>query len=277
MLNLLRKLLVCGAVAGTLLAAPQVVWAADIVEPVDDENVPIEERMAPEWTFAIDPFYSWLPGMKGDIRLFGGPGVSIDVTTGDILENLDAFLHAVDGLYMGSGEYRNHQFGPPPTTSASDRSTSAEFGNKITGALDAGFKMSMTTLAANYRVYETEKAYVDLIGGVRLSNIDVDLTITAGPGGIVRSGGDTWVDPVVGLKGRLDLNDNWYVKGNALYGGFGVSSHSLYDVAGLVGYEWQNGFEMYGGWRISHTDYENGPFKWDVQLSGPMMGFTVKF
>ena len=45
-----------------------------------------------------------------------------------------------------------------------------------------------------------------------------------------------------------------------------VSSQSLYDVAGFVGYEWDNEIELYTGWRIADTNYEDGPFKWDVKL-----------
>jgi hypothetical protein len=45
----------------------------------------------------------------------------------------------------------------------------------------------------------------------------------------------------------------------------------------LVGYEWDNGIELYGGWRVAGTDYSNDDFKWDMQMSGPTMGLTFKF
>ncbi|MGI9352182.1 MAG: hypothetical protein ACR2O3_11510 [Rhizobiaceae bacterium] len=247
--------------------------AADAIS----EDTSITERMAPEWTVSIDPLYSWLFGLKGDLRVFGGPGVAVDVTTGDILDNLSEFLDAIDGLYLGSGEFRNHQFGLQWDVVFISQGASAAFGNRIQGAADVGFRMSMTTLAANYRVHETTNSHVDLIGGLRITDVQADISAVVGPIVATRSGGDTWVDPVIGVKGRYDLNENWYLKGSALYGGFGVSSDSLYDIAGFVGYEWNNGIELYTGWRIADTDYENGPFKWDVRLSGPMTGLTFKF
>ena len=81
----------------------------------------------------------------------------------------------------------------------------------------------------------------------------------------------------MGVKGRYNLNPNWYMKGSAIYGGFGVGSDWAYDLTGLVRYEWNNGIELAAGWRISDTDYENGSFEWDMQLSGPIMALTFKF
>lgn len=163
----------------------------------------------------------------------------------------------------------------------------SKFGDDvISGAADVGFSIMMTTLAGNYRFYETADSYVDVIGGIRITDVDVDLTlnlnINPGPGpglNIHRkaSDGDTWVDPVIGVKGRHNLNENWYLMGSAIYGGFGVSSHHLYDVSGFVGYEWNNGIELYGGWRIAETNYDNGSFEWDMTMSGPMLGLTFKF
>jgi hypothetical protein len=245
--------------------------------PVVEAPAPVEADLAPEWHWAVDPLYTWLPGMSGDVAGFGGPGISIDFTTKDILDNLDAFLHAIDGLYMGSGEYRNDQFGFQWDIIYLNLGGSAEFGNRVEGALDLGFKMSMTTLAGNYRIYQSPVAYADVIAGARITNVEAEVDLGIGPIGFDASAGDTWFDPVIGVKGRFDLTPNWYVKGSAIYGGFGVSSDHLYDVAGFAGYEWQNGFEMYGGWRVAYTDYENGDFRWDVRMSGPMMGFTFKF
>ena len=100
---------------------------------------------------------------------------------------------------------------------------------------------------------------------------------TLGPLGATRSGEAAWLDPGVGIKGRHQLGENWYVKGSALYGGFGVSSKRIYDLSAFVGHEWVNGAELYGGWRLSSTEYKKGAFTWDFDLSGPMVGLTFKF
>jgi len=277
-----RKTTGCVAIRGRAACAALALaigWAApaasaDLI-PVEEAPV-VAERMAPEWHWAVDPLYSWLPGMKGSMRL-NGYQVDLDITTGDILDHFDEFLHAIDGLYMGSGEYRNAQWGLQWDIVYLDLGATRSFGDEIEGAVDVGFKMSMTTLAGNYRVYQSPTAYADVLAGIRITDVQVDAAITLGQFGTSRSDGDTWVDPVVGVKGRMNLSQSLFLKGNALYGGFGVSSDHLYDVAGFLGYEFSNGMELYGGWRIADTDYENGDFAWDMQLSGPMMGLTLKF
>lgn len=273
MTNLIRSIAVAAIIIPVVTTTAN---AADMVV-VEDVPAPVAERMAPEWTFSIDPFYGWLPGFDGNMRVFG-VNASIDITAWDLIQNLDLLLHALDGIYEGSGELRNHQFGLQYDIVYLNLGGSQQFGgNVVSGSLDLGFKMSMTTLAGNYRFYETPTAYADVIAGARISDVEVDLDIALGPG-FELSDGDTWVDPVVGVKGRYDLNQNWYVKGSALYGGFGVSSDHLYDVAGFVGYEWNNGMELYGGWRVAYTDYSNDDgFEWDMRLSGPMLGLTFKF
>ncbi len=260
------------AIAGTLAGTNS--YAAD---PVVVEDPPVAEQVSSGWTVSIDPLYTWLPGFNGDARIFGND-ISMDITTRDILHHIDDFLRALDGLYMGSGEMRNGQFGLQYDIVYMALVGTKDFAiGPITGGVDLGFKMSKTTLAGNYRFYETQNTYLDAIAGIRITDVQADLTITAGPAGLSASDGDTWVDPIVGVKGRYDLNENWYLKGSALYGGFGVSSHSLYDVAAFVGYEWANGIELYGGWRIADTKYDNGSFKWDITMSGPMLGLTFKF
>jgi hypothetical protein len=249
--------------------------AADLI--TIEEPAPVAERMAPEWTFAIDPLNGWLPGFKGDTRVFG-VNASIDITAWDLIQNLDELLHALDGFYEGSGEFRYRQFGLQYDVVYLDLAGSKQFGgNVISGSLDAAFKYTTWTLAGNYRFYETPTAYADLIAGARFTDVTVDLDLTLASLGFEASDGDSWVDPVVGVKGRYNLDPHWYLKGSALYGGFGVGSDWVYDLSGFVGYEWNNGIELFAGWRITDTDYENGSFKWDMQLSGPMMGLTIKF
>jgi len=273
-INLMRKfgiIISALAITGTLASTKS--YAAD---PVVVEEVPVVEQAAPGWTVSVDPLYTWLPGLNGDATIFRND-VSIDITTLDILHHIDDFLGALNGLYMGSGEMRNGNFGLQYDIVYLSLGASKDFGvGPITGGVDLGFKMSMTTLAGNYRFYETQTAYLDAIAGIRITDINTDLTISLGPT-VSATDGDTWVDPIVGVKGRYDLNENWNLKGSALYGGFGVASHSLYDVSVFVGYEWANGIELYGGWRIADTKYDNGSFKWNITMSGPMLGLTFKF
>lgn len=271
-----RKIFISGVLAlGTSWSASTALAADAII--IEEDPVPVEERIDNAWHWAVDPLYGWLPGMNGSFAGANGNSVSVDVTTKDILDNFKEFLHAIDGLYMGSGEYRNNQYGFMWDVVYLNLGASASFGNQLNGALDAGFKMSMSTLAGSYRIHQSTTGYADVFAGARIHDVDINADIVIGPFSANPSAGDTWVDPIIGIKGRHNLNQNWYVKGSALYGGFGVGSDHMYDIAGFMGYETAKGTEIYGGWRIADTDYSSSDFTWDMQLSGPMLGLTFKF
>ncbi|MGI9401549.1 MAG: hypothetical protein ACR2O0_09875, partial [Rhizobiaceae bacterium] len=179
--------------------------------------------------------------------------------------------------YMGSGEFRNDQFGFMWDIVYLNLGASASFGNRINGGVELGYKLSMSTFAGSYRFHQTASSYADVFIGARFHNVDLSLDLSVGPLAANRSAGGSWVDPVIGVKGKHSFTENWFVKGSALYGGFGVGSDHMYDISGFAGYETAKGTEIYAGWRIADTDYSSSDFTWDVKFSGPMLGFTFKF
>ena len=51
-------------------------------------------------------------------------------------------------------------------------------------------------------------------------------------GSVSVSDDETWVDPVIGLRGRLNMTEKFYLSGWAMVGGFDVSSKFMWDVFG---------------------------------------------
>ncbi|MGI9401248.1 MAG: hypothetical protein ACR2O0_08350, partial [Rhizobiaceae bacterium] len=151
--------------------------AADAIE-IEEDPVPVEERIDTAWRWAVDPLYGWLPGMSGSFSGANGNRVSFDVTTKDILNNFNEFLHAIDGLYMGSGEFRNDQFGFMWDIVYLNLGASASFGNRFNGALDVGYKLSMSTFAGSYRFHQTATSYADVFIGARFHDVDLSLDLT---------------------------------------------------------------------------------------------------
>jgi hypothetical protein len=123
---------------------------------------------------------------------------------------------------------------------------------------------------------ESETMHVDLLGGARINDISMDIDATGPIGDFELSDGATWIDPMFGAKGRMDLDPNWYANGTALIGGFGVSSDFVWDVSANIGYQWNNWFDIYAGFRGTGTDYKSGSFVWDVTQYGPVLGATIK-
>ena len=172
---------------------------------------------------------------------------------------------------------------------------------KVDGIVDVAFSHTIATFAATYRAYQTRRSHLDVFAGVRVTDVElkigvvtdlsvaVEANLSFGPisktfgaaGGTkvnaVAKDEDTWVDPLVGASGRSKLDENWFVTGWAMVGGFGIQSSFLYDVMGGVGYEWENGVSAFGGYRVSHTDYEADVFKWDLTMHGPLLGVSAKF
>jgi hypothetical protein len=91
---------------------------------------------------------------------------------------------------------------------------------------------------------------------------------------------ETWVDPIVGLQGRIELTDHWELLGEGDVGGFGVGSDISWSWLAAIGYRFEPlGRETFlrAGYRMLHLDYEDGGFKWDVTYKGPLVGLTMRF
>lgn len=260
-----------------LLAGISVANAADLAvyAPTEEE---FDERFEPAWEISIVPFYGWIPGINGNVAVFGQAPARVKVTTIDIVENIDQFLEVVEAVYFGAGQVRRGKLGVAWDVIYLDVFSTKEIEGKLLSAdLDVGFSQFTSTLLGTYRVHETPTAYVDAMAGVRINDIDLDVGLTLGPLGDSASEGDTWVDVIIGLKGRTHLSDRFYVEGWGMIGGFGLSSEFVWDAYGAIGYQVRDWLSIFAGFRGTGTDYQNGAFKWDVIEYGPVLGFDLRF
>jgi len=88
-----------------------------------------------------------------------------------------------------------------------------------------------------------------------------------------------WVDPYVGLRGRLNMTQRVYLGARADIGGFGIGSGSelTWQVFGGVGIRMTKNTDFEAGWRYMSIDYENGAFNMDLALSGVVVGVRFIF
>ncbi len=86
---------------------------------------------------------------------------------------------------------------------------------------------------------------------------------------------ETWVDAVVGLKGRFNLSEEFYLTGWGMIGGGG--SDFMWDVMGGIGYSFSDSFSTVAGYRALGVDYSNDGFVYDVVQDGPILGFVFRF
>jgi hypothetical protein len=223
------------------------------------------------WQFTVAP-YIWAAGIEGKSGLFGLPEQDVDVTFIDTLKHLNMVFSGVTEMRKGA-------------ISISTDLLYARLGANIdkpkgllANDIDATAATFMATGLVGYSAYMSDRATVDLVAGARLWSSETEFDFNGGAlDGTTASDGDTWVDPVAGVKFKFGLSDSFYLAGWGLVGGFGVGSDIMWDVMGGIGYNINEYSTVFAGYRAMHDEYENGGFKSEITQSGPIIGGTFSF
>jgi hypothetical protein len=250
--------------------------AADLVgRPPPVEIMAQQDR----WTLSVAP-YVWGAGLQGNVGLFGVRPISVNMSFGDIVDNLRFGGMAV-------GEAHNGTWGVLTDVIYIKTEVEQTVGRNVAGvplALSGNIETSSFsgTIMGQYRLVSQPTATLDLMAGARVWSVnnDIKLSLTAGGAplaGLGGSEGSTWVDPMVGFRARLDLNSSWYLTGWGMVGGFGAGSDISWDVLAGVGYQWTTRLSIIGGYRALGVNYKNNGFVYDVVQRGPILGALIRF
>ena len=243
---------------------------APIVEPLVETPV-VEDS---SWEFRLSP-YAWFAGFEGDVASIPGAAViPIDISASDAFSDTEASLALIfEGKKGGHGFLIDFFY--------SDMQSSTPLVEEINLALDSTSKTTLFSAAYIYELYNKDKSVIDAYVGARYWKIDTELTFSGGLGILAGRSIDhteSWVDPLIGIKGRMPLGDtNLYVAGAATIGGFGVGSDLFYDVNANLGYKWSDSIGTTVGYRLYDLDYENDGFVYDVRQQGWIFGLTWAF
>lgn len=235
------------------------------------QDARVSSMSANDWTFKAAP-YLWATGLEGDIGLFGLPAQNVDLSFGDVLDNLDM-------AFMGVFEARNgpYSFGVELVYSKLSTDIATPVGIAAT-SIDVKAKTFWGTFYGGYQIVDDATTSVDVIGGMRIWSVDNDFRFNGGAlDGTSTSDGDDWIDPIIGLQFRKELNNNFYLSGWGMVGGFGLASDLVWDAAGLVGYEVSDHTSIVLGYRASGVDYSSGGFSYDTIQQGPIFGAAFRF
>ena len=104
-----------------------------------------------------------------------------------------------------------------------------------------------------------------------------DATLEASGVGAKVSGGDNWVDPIVGLRLAVDLSPHWTALVEGDIGGFGVGSTFSWHLLGALGYRFSDSLALHAGWKVLDFDRTSGASRLDLTLSGPFLALTFSF
>jgi len=87
-----------------------------------------------------------------------------------------------------------------------------------------------------------------------------------------------WVDPIIGLRGKIPLSPRFFLTAKGDLGGFGVGSHFTWQLFGGLGINVGKRAALVLGYRNLDVDYsDNNGFLFDMAIRGPMLGFGFKF
>jgi len=223
-----------------------------------------------EWNFRVSP-YLWGSAMEGDIRTLPPlPPTDVDMSFSDIWDHLDMAL-------MGFAEARKGRFGVFADLVYMDLSTRGKTSGPLFSGANIDFTLGHLSLGGSYELTQSDDYELNVLAGAYFWDIDNKLKLKTGllPGQSV-SDDEQWNDAFLGLKGKADINDDWYVNGWGMAAVAG-DSDSAWDVYGGVGYRYSDSMSIVGGYRHMGLDYHNGPFSYDVEFSGPAIGLTFLF
>ena len=174
--------------------------AAD-VSPLIAPATPAEE--GEDWSFAASPYF-WGASLSGKTSQFGLPEIKIDSSFSDILENLDfAFMAAAELRYERFSTIGDVMY----TKLSSDADTPIGL---LTKEVDVQAETAAGLIGAGYAVIGGPQGRLDVVGGRRAWWVDTTISFNGGVlDGRSRKDGATWVDGIVGLRGKYNPTSEW--------------------------------------------------------------------
>ena len=217
--------------------------------------------------------YGLVPWVDTEVTGSGGNSAESSVTPGDIIDSLEFG-------FMAAGESRFGKFSFLYDAVYSDLEENGTLGGPFAGAAQVDVKMLIASAALGYVFYEESGRLLQGYGGIRVVDVRTDVGLVGGgPVGAAFDAriDETWVDPMIGLRGRVDINDKLSLGGFASIGGFGVGSELSFDIFGGVEYAFSERFSANAGFRYMSFDYDAGTADLDLEMYGPVFGFTMRF
>lgn len=256
--------LVTALAAGLLSVSPVV--AADITSPMAPE---LKQTEREGWTFAVSPYF-WAAGMSGDSGLFGLPTVHTDMKFSEILDDLDFGAMAIgEARYDRYSLFTDLMYSKISSGSGTPRGIIADH-VEVTSETFTGL------IGAGYSVLQDERGNLDIVAGARVWHASTELSFSGGIlDGVNRTDSATWVDGMAGVRAKYAFTDKVYFTGWGLAGGGGADVD--WDVAGGIGYNFNEKLSAVAGYRALGVDYSDDGFVLDVVQQGPIFGLVMHF
>ena len=241
-------------------------------------NYAAAAQEADKWQYELT-IYGWLPSIDGSLKynLPGDGGDALPIDASDVLDSLNFTImgnftahynkwsFATDIIYLDMSNSKN---------------TVIPIGQE---AVDFSAKLSLSgwliTGIAGYDVVQTDRVRLAVIGGLRYLTLDADTGLSlTGPGPLdpytsLSESVDLW-DGIVGVRGAIMLNEQWYLP---YYADIGAGDSDLtWQLFGGVGYKFTWG-DIKLGYRYLKYDQDDDKLLQDFEFYGPIMGVGFRF
>lgn len=247
--------------------------SAPVVPDRSKETVapPVEKKCLPppDTEFRVG-LPGWISGLSGDFGV-RGTVADVDVPFKDILERIDM-------IAAGDVYYRYHRWEFFADGLYLRISDDADVRGVLFGNAHVAIKSAFAETFVGYRLINCQEGYLSLIAGARYNYMSGDFRLNGAlAAGRRTEGSIDWLDPVVGLSGRVHLWKPLSFWARADIGGFGVASDLAWQVRG--GLEIQISRRVYSqiGWAYLKNDYVSGGFTSKTALNGPYIETGITF
>lgn len=225
-----------------------------------------------KWEFSITPYF-WFAGIDGDVEVRGNK-VDVDVGFDDLWDALD---------FGGSFHFeaQKGQWGMFVDPMYLSLSTDKDL-KPATAKLE--MDIWAVELGGFYRVGEWERGgesgrpmTLDLLGGGRYWDVDQEVRI----GGLSRKSDSDWIDPFIGARFLMEINDwlTFRIRGDI--GGFAISSSAselTWNVFAGPVIKISDKVRIIAGYRVLDLEKEKGSdTEADLTFSGPQLGVHIRF
>jgi len=225
----------------------------------------------------------WVPTISGDFGLRGVTS-SVDI---NVLDDLSE----IDGLFVLSAYIRYQRweiFGDGFYVNVSDSVTVPDL---LSTTADLSLKSGFAQGFLGYRVIDCPKGNLSIFAGARYNYMGGDLHVFDNgdprfpvlrlalgiPDNLKVSASRSWVDPVVGVKGKVHLWKPISLFAKADVGGFGLNSGTAYAINGGLEFQITRYIWLQTGWSYLKNDYSSDGFTNNTDLSGPLVQFGLNF
>jgi hypothetical protein len=221
-------------------------------------------KSAGAWQFELTP-YLWGATIGGDLAASDGTPISVPAPGDSSFFSLDNLEGAAFLAFEARRDQWRLLFDALYVDFADDVRTGPllKVSERVTGYVFEA--------AAGYQL-ASAPAW-EIIAGARYFQIENDLELQPGPRARTQK---SWTDPFIGARFQHALTDRWRLRARADLGGF-VSAELMQNYAFEIDYRIARQASVRLGYRYLATDFEKGPFLFDISVKGPTLGVAINF